>query len=215
MRVKICGIRHAADAEAAVRSGADAVGFVLSTSPRRVSILEARALAAEVPPFVATVAVLSNPRPRELSEVLDDLRPDVVQCEPGHFDRPAGGARAGFLAVLHDGPELLAQARALPQGAAVLLEAPGRGGRGVAPDWARAASLARERTLVLAGGLTPENVGDAIRAVQPFAVDVSSGVESSPGTKDPARIARFIDAVHRAADGTDGGGVSWSSVLGC
>jgi phosphoribosylanthranilate isomerase len=97
----------------------------------------------------------------------------------------------------------------------VLLEAPGRGGRGVPADWARAAAVARERTLVLAGGLTPENVGDAIRTVRPYAVDVSSGVESSAGVKDPARIARFVEEVRRAGEGLDGGDATWSRVLGC
>jgi phosphoribosylanthranilate isomerase len=216
VRVKICGIRKAGDAATAVRAGADALGFVFSPSPRRIAIVEARAVALEVPPFVATVAVLWNPVPQELAEVLRDFGPDVVQCEPEGFGREAAGARTGFLAVLHDGPDVLAQARALPRDAAVLLEAPGHGGRGVSADWGRAATVARERTLVLAGGLTPENVGDAIRAVRPYAVDVSSGVESSAGVKDPVRIARFLAEVRHAGDALDdGGGATWSRILGC
>jgi len=215
VRVKICGVRRAADVEAAVRCGADAIGFVFSPSPRHVAVHEAPALMALVPPFVTTVAVLWSPVPRELALVLEQVRPDAVQCEPDGFGRAAAGPRTRFLAVLHDGPDVLTEARALPRDAAVLLEAPGRGGRGVAPDWGRAAAVARERRLILAGGLTPENVGDAIRAVRPFAVDVSSGVESSPGIKDPARIARFIEAVARAGDTLERGGATWSSVLGC
>jgi phosphoribosylanthranilate isomerase len=98
--------------------------------------------------------------------------------------------------VVHDGDDLLAR---LPPGAGtLLLEAPGRGGRGVAPDWGRAAILAGRVRLVLAGGLTPENVGEAIRRVRPYGVDVASGVESAPGVKDRARMFRFVAAVRRA-----------------
>jgi phosphoribosylanthranilate isomerase len=137
-----------------------------------------------------------------------------VQAEPGPCVTAAAieacGAR--FLPVLHDGPALLrrrlpagigASARAAAGAAgdfgAVLLEARGRGGRGVAPDWARAARLARRVRLVLAGGLTPENVGAAIRRVRPYAVDVSSGVERAPGVKDTRLIRLFIAAVRSAA----------------
>lgn len=215
VRVKICGLRTPEAVAAAVRSGADALGFVFSASPRRIAVPDARALAAEIPPFVARVAVLWNPDAEEVSRVCDTFLPDVVQCEPGDYGAAPHAGGAAFLAVLHDGPDVAARARALPAGAAVLLEAAGRGGRGVAPDWSRAAAIARTRPLVLAGGLTPANVGDAIRTVRPYAVDVSSGVESSPGVKDPGLIERFIEAVSRAGDTANGGGVTWSNVLGC
>ena len=128
---------------------------------------------------------------------IEAIGPDLVQAEPSDDLERALDGRARLLPVLHDGPDLLTH---LPVGAAtVLLEAEGRGGRGVSPDRARAAALARRVRLVLAGGLTPENVGAAIAAVRPYAVDVSSGVESSPGVKDPRRIAAFIAAVRRAA----------------
>jgi phosphoribosylanthranilate isomerase len=215
VRVKICGLRTAEAVTAAVRCGADALGFVFSTSPRRIAIPDARALAAEIPPFVARVAVLWNPDAQGVLRVCESFGPDVVQCEPDRHGAAPHLGRAAFLAVLHDGPDVAVHAHALPAGGAVLLDSAGQGGRGVAPDWRRAAAIARTRPLVLAGGLTPENVGGAIRTVCPYAVDVSSGVESSPGVKDPALIERFIEAVRRAGDATDGGGVTWSSVLGC
>jgi len=202
VRVKICGVTTDAALDAAIAAGADAIGFVLAAdSPRRLDLAAARRLAARVPPFVARVAVLRHPTAAEARAAIEALRPDLVQAEPSEeltrlFDGGAPpGERARLLPVLHDGADLLER---LPLGPpAVLLEAEGRGGRGQAPDPGRAAAVARRVRLVLAGGLTPENVAAAIAAVRPFAVDVSSGVESSPGVKDPRRIAAFIAAVRR------------------
>ena len=214
--MKICGVRDPDAIAAAVWGGADAVGFVFAPSPRRVTIGEARSLAERVPPLVARVAVLWRPLPEEVTEVLEGFAPDVLQCEPDHRGRPPRGARTGFLAVLHDGPDVLAQARTLPRDATVLLDASGRGGRGAPPDRTRAAALARERPLVLAGGLTPDNVAEVIGEVRPWAVDVSSGVESSPGRKDPDLIERFLEAVRRAdGDRVAGRSGTWTTVLGC
>jgi phosphoribosylanthranilate isomerase len=107
-----------------------------------------------------------------------------------------------MLPVFHDGPDVESQVdfflQSIGRRSAVLLEASGRGGRGVAPDWNRAAIMANRLRLVLAGGLTTDNVGDAIQQVQPYAVDVSSGVESSTGIKDSARIAEFVRSVREA-----------------
>ena len=216
VRVKICGVRTPEAIEAAVRSGADAVGFVFAPSPRRVTVPEALALAAHVPALVARVAVLWKPLPAELAEMIERFGPDLVQCEPDRMGHPPGPVRTAFLAVLHDGPDVVGQASKLPRSATALLDSAGTGGRGAAPDWGRAAAIARERPLVLAGGLTPANVGEAIRAVRPFGVDVSSGVESSPGAKDPRLIERFLDAVRRAeGDGERERSTGWSTVLGC
>ncbi len=205
VRVKICGVTTEAAVDAAIAAGADAIGFVLAAdSPRRLDLAAARRLMMRVPPFVARVAVLRHPSAAEARAAIETLRPDLLQAEPSEemsreIDAGAPpGERARLLLVLHDGPDLLER---LPIDApAVLLEAAGRGGRGVAPDTTRAAAMARRVRLVLAGGLTPENVGAAIAAVRPFAVDVSSGVESSPGVKDPRRIAAFIAAVRRAPE---------------
>jgi len=202
VRVKICGITDPAGVDAAVESGADAVGFVLADSPRRVGLERALGLAAMVPPFVARVAVLRCPAAETIRGIAAALAPHWIQTETTPEVESAiassgplpGGA--GLLRVVHDGDHLLAS---LPPGVRILLlEAPGRGGLGVTPDWGRAAILARRVRLVLAGGLTPENVAEAIRRVRPYGVDVASGVESFPGFKDPARVARFVAAVRRA-----------------
>jgi phosphoribosylanthranilate isomerase len=193
VRVKICGITTREALLAAVDAGADAVGFVFADSPRRIEPGAARELAAGLSPFVTTVAVFRHPDPREVQEIVRLLRPGVVQCEPAAGLVEALGPGVRFLPVLHDGDGVEAQAAAV-QADTVLLEAAGRGGRGVAPDRERAARLAARMRLVLAGGLTAENVGDAIRGVRPFAVDVSSGVERAPGLKDPDMIRRFLEA---------------------
>lgn len=202
VRVKVCGITSPEAAIAAAEAGADAVGFVFADSPRRVDPREAVELASHLPPFVTKVAVFRYPTSNDVSEVISRFRPDVLQVEPcvGILD----AVRDGFdmLPVFHDGPDVVSQIdyflQSIGRRSAVLLEASGRGGRGVAPNWNRAAIMADRLRLVLAGGLTSKNVGDAIRQVRPHAVDVSSGVESSTGIKDPARIAEFVRSVREA-----------------
>lgn len=198
VRVKICGITTPEAAHAAVAAGADAVGFVLAESPRRVSFELAAALCAALPAFVARVAVLRHPTPASVAEAVHRVRPTLVQAEPvaGVEQTLAGGV--GLLPVFHDSDDLVARVDAAAP-SVLLLEGPGRGGRGVVPDWGRAAAVATRTRLVLAGGLTPDNVAEAIRRVRPFAVDVSSGVEGAPGVKDPERIRSFVDAVRRAS----------------
>jgi len=218
VRVKICGLTTPDGVAAAVRAGADALGFVFAESPRRVDVARAAEIARDVPPFVARIAVFRYPSIEEVEHVLDGLAANWVQSEPvpGLAERISG--RAGLLTVLHDAPDLVdrlerdpdAPRRASAANAAegflphdtdrgpVLLEGPGRGGRGARPDWERAARIAKRATLVLAGGLTPENVGDAVRRVHPYAVDVSSGVETAPGVKSAERILRFVAAVRDA-----------------
>lgn len=199
VRVKICGVTSAAAACAAAEAGADAIGFVFAESPRRIGVERAAEIAACLPPFVACVAVFRYPAPSEVGETVRRLRPTLVQSEPVAGLRETLVAGVGFLPVFHDGDDLVERVAAHGPPAALLLEAAGRGGRAVAPDRVRAAAIAARTRLVLAGGLTPENVAEAIRQVRPFAVDVSSGVESAPGTKDPERIRRFVDAVRRVS----------------
>jgi phosphoribosylanthranilate isomerase len=204
IRIKICGITTPAAAHTASALGVDAVGFIFAfpDSPRCVGVDEAREIAGCLDPFVTRVAVFRHPEVTAVSEVLSTFRPDVVQCEPSDELLAAVAGRAAFLPVFHDGEDLTHRAaqHAAERGAkpTILLEAPGVGGRGIAPDWVRAAEVARSTRLILAGGLTPDNVAGAIRAVRPAAVDVSSGVESAPGVKDPDLIADFVDAVRNA-----------------
>lgn len=204
--VKICGVTEPDAVRAIVEAGAEAVGFVFAASPRRVTAGVAATLAADLPPSTARVAVFRHPTERELLDVLDEFPADLVQVEPTpEVRKRLEGSGVRLLPVLHDGPHVeerlarLVQERAEP-GGPVLLEGPGRGGRGMRPDWSRAARLAERVPLVLAGGLTAENVEGAIRTVHPVAVDVSSGVESRPGRKDPGLIRGFVDAARNAAD---------------
>ena len=193
--IKICGLSTMEMVRAAVEAGADAVGFVFAASPRRVIPEDAAALAAQVPAGVLRVAVMRHPLPEEWQEVAAIMRPDWLQTEARDFAAlrlPAGVER---LPVYRDMPGL--DSAALAREDRALFEAPASG-TGQTPDWERARSLARLTRLVLAGGLHPGNVGEAIRRVRPWGVDVSSGVESSRGVKDPARIEAFITAVRRA-----------------
>jgi phosphoribosylanthranilate isomerase len=196
--VKICGVNSRESVLAVAEAGADAAGFVFAESPRRVTPRKAAELAELLPPGVSRVAVFRHPTPQEVSEVLSEFQADLVQCEPSPevwiVAREAG---IRLLPVLHDGPDLERQASSLPEeGAApaAILEGPGKGGRGIRPDWDRAAAVARRLPLVLAGGLAPDNVAEAIAAVRPYGVDVSSGVEEARGRKDPVRIAAFVEA---------------------
>jgi phosphoribosylanthranilate isomerase len=197
VRVKICGVSSVDGLECAVRHGADAIGFVFATSLRRISISRALQLQTHLPPFVTSVAVFRHPTSDDLRSVFDQVQPDMIQAEPSpqviDFVKES---ETRFLPVLHDDGTVETQlselrAAGVPYGG-ILLEAAGQGGRGVAPDWDVAASLARTVPLVLAGGLSPENVRQAILHVKPHGVDVSSGVENAPGEKDNDRIAAFI-----------------------
>jgi phosphoribosylanthranilate isomerase len=202
VRIKICGLTTPAAAEAAAALGVDAVGFVFAQSPRRIEPDAARSLSARLSPFVTRVAVFRYPDPADVERVITAVAPQVIQTECSQEIEDTVARRAALLPVFHDGDDLVDRVTRYrdrsSSATTVLLEAPGRGGRGVAPDWSRAAQVARSVHLVLAGGLTPENVEDAIRAVHPYAVDVSSGVEAAPGEKDPRRMEQFVAAVRRA-----------------
>lgn len=195
MKIKICGVRDLATATASARAGADAVGFVFAASPRRIAPSEARRIAADLPDQIERVAVFRLAPVDEVRRVLDEFAADLVQVEPDPDLLAAFGPR--LLPVLHDDGSLEARAADLDSHRPVVLEAAGRGGRGVRPDWKRAAALARRRPVMLAGGLAPDNVVAAIHAVRPWGVDVSSGVESARGVKSVARIEAFVAAARR------------------
>lgn len=204
VRVKICGITDPVSLEAAVDAGADAIGFVFAASERRVEPHRAAELASALPAFVTSVAVFRHPTVPELQSMAARFQPHLVQAEPGR-DVLNEISRSRLLPVFHDSDSLpirVSNYFEVHSGAkTILLEGPGRGGRGVRPDWSRATQVSRLGRLILAGGLNPENVGEAIRGVRPYGVDVSSGVESSPGVKDPARIHAFLQAVRDAEAG--------------
>ena len=202
IRVKVCGISGPAVLEAAVESGADAVGVVFSESPRRVTPRQAAALLAPVPARVARVAVFRRPGEEELREALAACAFDFVQAEAECAAAVAAVTRVRLLPVFHDGPQLADKVRdwirSPRHGAGVILVDGAMCGSGRCADWDRVAGIAGTTRVVLAGGLTPDNVGDAIRRVKPWGVDVSSGVESAPGLKDPSRIAAFLESVRAA-----------------
>jgi phosphoribosylanthranilate isomerase len=197
VRVKICGITRLQDLLAACDAGADALGFVFyEKSPRHVTAATATALVREMPPFVQSVGLFVNAPPAWIESVLQVVPLDLLQF---HGDEtPADCARYGrpyIKAVrVNRDTDLLKCAADFDAACGLLLDAyvPGvPGGTGARFDWSLIpANL--PRPIVLSGGLTPENVAEAVQQVRPWAVDVSSGVEASKGIKDPRKIAQFI-----------------------
>jgi phosphoribosylanthranilate isomerase len=205
-RVKICGITRAEDARLAVELGAAALGFnFYPPSPRYIAPSAAADIVQTLPPFVVAVGVFADESDAaRVASVARQAGVTAVQLHGPSF--PADDARRelqGFRLIrgvaVREGfkPEELAAIRA----SAFLLDASDpnlRGGTGKTFDWNLAREAKRFGTIILAGGLTPENVGEAIRQVRPFAVDVASGVESAPGKKDPAKLRAFFSAVEVA-----------------
>jgi len=198
VRIKICGVTRAEDALAAVRLGADALGFNFwPGSKRHVTPAAARAIIARLPPFVTPVGVFVNQLEGEMRAIAAESGIQVFQL---HGDEPPELCARLPLPVVKAIP--VDQVRALSrllsyEVSAFLLDTPSRGygGSGEPFDWSLAEGVSEVAPVILAGGLTPENVAAAVRAVRPYAVDVASGVESSPGVKDTARMSRFFAAV--------------------
>jgi phosphoribosylanthranilate isomerase len=203
-RIKICGLTREQDVDAAVAAGADALGFVFyPPSPRYVDFDRAAALMARVPPFVTIVGLFVNARAEEVETALARLPIQLLQF---HGDEPDDDCRRfgrPYLkaARLRSGFDLLNYAASFPGAAGLLLDAfvEGYGGGGEVFDW-NLIPQGLPKPLILSGGLNPANVQDAVARVRPWAVDVSSGVESAKGVKDPAKIAAFVAGV-RNADG--------------
>jgi phosphoribosylanthranilate isomerase len=201
-RVKVCGITRAEDARLAAALGATALGFIFwPGSPRYIDPARVRTIVSQLPPFLTTVGVFVNQPVDHVVSVARLARVSAIQL---HGDEPSQDYVALGYRVIKAVPiraaEDRAAARAVPASATVLLDAydpERRGGTGQTVDWSIAASIARERPIVLSGGLTPENVPDALRAVEPYAVDVSSGVEDAPGVKSAGRLRSFFAAVER------------------
>lgn len=204
-RIKICGITRSEDAEAAIAAGADAVGFVLwPGSPRAITAEAAAGLVREAA-LVARVGVFVN---AEAGDVAAAVRVAGLNAVQLHGDEDVDGyAICGAPIIKAIGLRTQAdveRALALPPGVTVLVDAADderRGGTGRRANWALAARIAAARPVVLSGGLNADNVAEAIARVRPWAVDVSSGVEASPGLKDPRAIAAVCRAVARADRG--------------
>ncbi|MFP5429429.1 MAG: phosphoribosylanthranilate isomerase [Gammaproteobacteria bacterium] len=205
VRTKICGITRSGDAAAAVASGADALGFVFfATSPRHVTAAQAADIIRGLPPFVTTVGLFVNASEREVRAVLDVVPLSLLQFHGdednafcSRFGRPWIKALA-----MKPAQDTMATIAAYPDASGILLDAwhPDlRGGTGHSFDWTTFPSQAG-KPLILAGGLTPDNVGQAILQTCPYAVDVSGGVEQAKGIKDARLIAAFLAEVRKAEE---------------
>jgi phosphoribosylanthranilate isomerase len=164
-------------------------------SPRYVTPEVARQVVAALPPFVATVGLFVNEAPQRVREIADACGLDVIQLHGDEAPSACNFAPRRSIKALRVRDAASLVGHTAFETSALLLDAyvPGAyGGTGESFNWALAAEVARQRPLILAGGLTPENVAEAVRSVRPYAVDVSSGVEVAPGKKDPARVAAFI-----------------------
>jgi phosphoribosylanthranilate isomerase len=195
-RVKICGITNLDDAHHAAACGADALGFVFYPGSSRIENPDmARRIIAELPPLVTTVGLFVNEPPARSREMVDFCGLNTVQLhgdeEPDQCCYPPCRVIKAFR-LRGDMQDSLFAAYKV---SALLLDAfvPDQfGGTGHRCDWTKAAAIASQHRVILAGGLNPENVAEAVRQVHPYGVDVSSGVEEKPGQKDPEKVARFI-----------------------
>jgi phosphoribosylanthranilate isomerase len=205
VRVKICGITNVEDALLACELGADAIGLnFYSKSPRCISPFTASKIIRKLPPFVSAAGVFVNWQAAPVTALAKALGLSAAQL---HGDEPPQfiteiAKKVSVIKALHVGKGSTAPPFAKYRGAtAFLLDAPHSGqygGTGNTADWGTACTAAKSHRILLAGGLTPENVAEAILAVRPYAVDVTSGVEAKPGKKDPAKLRAFFEAVARA-----------------
>jgi len=201
VKVKICGLTRARDVQAAVDAGADAVGFVFAASPRRISIETALHLCGYVPEGVLRVGLFMDQAGSEIRQVLGAVPLDMLQFHGSEKERECLAFDKPWLKAvpMEDQGSVERAERGFPGAAGLLLDSHAkgqRGGSGRKFDWL----LAKPATsrIWLAGGLNAANVGEAIRVVRPYAVDVSSGVEVEPGIKDAAKIRAFMAAVRHA-----------------
>ena len=197
MRVKICGITNVQDALAAADYGADAVGFVLyKSSPRCVDLKTVKNIIAQLPPFVTTVGVFADTDEKEIHSIVEDCGLDVIQLqgdEPAELCRRLGGRVIKAIRI----QDKFSLNRMIPYKVRAFVLDTYRegqlGGTGHTFDWNLAVEAKKFGKIILAGGLTPENVGPAIEQVRPYGVDVSSGVEERIGKKDHSKLKRFIE----------------------
>jgi len=190
--IKICGMTTAEAVNAALQAGVDAIGFVFAPSPRRVSPERAAELARTVRQQLTCVAVTQHPEQQEIDAIVHEFHPDLLQTDIGDLSRLRLPQRLARLPVIRssDAPLTNYPVRVLYEGT--------RSGSGETGDWPQAAALARQTRLILAGGLHVGNVAAAIRAVRPFGVDTSTGVEMRPGLKSAEKISEFVKAARLA-----------------
>jgi len=193
MFIKICGITSADAVSAAAESRVDAIGFVFAPSPRQVTPGQAAQLAALAPPGILRIAVAQHPLQMKVDEICRMLKPDYFQTDVEDLRELKIPSHIKVLPVVRFGRKTPS-----PLPPRIVFEGP-TSGIGELAGWGRAAELARQTEVILAGGLTAQNVAEAVQAVRPFGVDVSSGVEQEPGVKDPGMIREFVLAARAAA----------------
>lgn len=199
-RIKICGLTRPADALMAAEAGADALGLVFyPPSPRSVSLDQAMAILEVIPPMVSTVGLFVNADPGYVAEMISALPLSYLQFHGQESVEDCERFAHPYIKVAHmkEGVDLVQYATIYASASALLVDSfvPGiPGGTGKVFDWS-VLKAPLSLPLILSGGLTPKNAGQAVAQVQPFAVDVSSGVESAPGIKDPALVKEFIKGV--------------------
>lgn len=204
-RVKFCGITRPEDAATAVSLGVDAIGLVFfDPSPRAVGLEQARAIVAEVPPLVATVGLFVDARRAEVLSVLAAVRIDVLQFHGNELPVDCEDFGRPYIKAIRmrDGVDVHEQAARYRHAGALLLDTweDGRhGGTGQVFDWSRVPGDLG-KPVILAGGLSPANVAEAVQQVRPYAVDVSGGIETAKGIKDPEKMRAFLSEVYRGTD---------------
>lgn len=207
-RIKICGITRREDAILAAQGGADAIGLVFyGPSPRNVSPHQAAQIVRVLPPFVTIVGLFVNARPHEIEQVLATTRIDLLQFHGDETPEECSAFDKPFIKAIRmrDGIDLYHERSRYKEAAGLLLDTYRQGvpgGTGDAFDWSRIPTEIAD-SIILAGGLSPDNVERAVRTVRPYAVDVSGGVERDKGIKDEAMIAEFIRGVERADNQSD------------
>jgi phosphoribosylanthranilate isomerase len=198
--VKICGITRAEDARAAVSEGADALGFVFwPKSPRYIDPAVARKIVRVMPPSTVAIGVFVNQPADEVNRIAEQVGLEFVQLHGEETDEYLQKMNRQVVKAIAVGSGPVPAMSQWPSKVRILLDVHDplkRGGTGHVIDWAVANDIARDREIILAGGLTPENVGDAIERVRPWGIDVSSGVEAEPGIKDHGRLKALFEAVH-------------------
>ncbi len=203
VRIKICGITRPEDALAAAQNGADAIGLVFyQASPRVVTIAKAIEITEKLPPFVSKVGLFVNAESDFIAEVLDKVAIDLLQFHGDEAPEQCGKHAKPFIKAIRmlDNVNLADMVKEYSAATALLLDTfiPDQpGGTGQTFDWHRIPT-GLDKPIILAGGLTVDNVADAIRQVKPYAVDVSGGVESAKGIKSADKIAEFIQEVRHA-----------------
>ncbi len=201
-RIKICGITRVEDGLEAVRLGADAIGLVFyPPSPRAVTIEQAQVITAQLPPFVTVVGLFVNETRERIEQAVQQVPLDLLQFHGDESPSACSGFHRPWIKAIRmrDDIDLLAVEQEFSEAAGLLLDTYRKGvpgGTGAAFEWQRIPTEMRSR-IILAGGLEPENVEEAISQIHPYAVDVSGGVEAAKDIKDGAKIAAFIAGVNR------------------